>query len=507
MSRTRRAAIAASFGYLQFGLALVSGILIIPFVLSRVPTELYGVWLAFGEVLAYTSMVDLGVVGVIPWLVAESDGRGDRVAMRGFLAGGAAFSAATALVFVGLALLAFRVAPQLANLTAAQHAAVAGPLLLLVIVTAISLPLRTFYAAIVGLQDVTFAGAMSVSQVGLNVALTVSLLLSGKGLYALAIATSVPGLVVCLVCWARLRWIAPDLLRGWHLPGWPAMRSMMAQGLGAWTAGLGWRMVAASDSIVILSVMGPAAAVVYAMTFKLGAIAMQMSWQLPDAGLVGLAQLKGEGRPERVREVTLSILRLVLITSGGVACAILAFNPAFVTLWVGEARFGGTALNAMLAGVVIAHSLAHGLFTTSATLGTRVQAGWAALAQGVVNLAAALLLGHVLGLVGIALAAIVSTVLVAYPAGVWMVRRTTDVDQPALWRRALGPWAVRAAGLLALGAAVGVVATRVSPWLPLVLAPPLAILYLWIMRPLYAEIPLPARVRPWLARFGLLETP
>jgi hypothetical protein len=194
----------------------------------------------------------------------------------------------------------------------------------------------------------------------------------------------------------------------------------------------------------------------------------------------------------------------VLITSGGVACAILAFNPAFVTLWVGPARFGGLALNATLAGVVIAHSLAHGLFTTSATLGTRVQAGWAALAQGAVNLAAALLFGRLFGLAGIALAAIVSTALVAYPAGVWMVRRTTGVDQAALWRRALGPWSVRAAALLALGAAVGALGTRVSPWLPLALAPPLAALYLWAMRPLYEGMPFPARVRPWLAKLRLV---
>jgi len=232
---------------------------------------------------------------------------------------------------------------------------------------------------------------------------------------------------------------------------------------------------------------------------------MQMSWQLPDAGLVGLAQLKGEGRPERVREVTLSLLRLVLITSGGVACAILAFNPGFVALWVGPARYGGFALNAMLAGLVIAHSLAHGLFTTSATLGTRVQAGWAALAQGGVNLAAALLFGRLFGLAGVALAAIASTALVAYPAGVWMVRKTTGVDQASLWRRVLGPWAVRAALLLALGAAVGALGTRVSPWLPIALAPPLAVLYLWAMRPLYAGMPMPARVRPWLARLRLLE--
>lgn len=505
MSRTRRAAISALFGYLQFGLALVSGIVMVPFVLSRVPTDLYGVWLAVGEVLAYSSMVDLGVVGVLPWLVAESDGRGDREGIRRFLAGGVAFSSAASLAYLALAAVVLVIAPQVAHLTGAQRAAVAGPVLLLVGMGAVSLPLRSFYAAVVGLQDATFAGVLSVCQLALGVALTLGLLLAGKGLWALALASAVPNLAGGVACLVRLAMVAPDLLRGWHLPTKATMRVMTAQGIGSWTAGLGWRMVAASDSIVVLSVMGPAAAVVYAMTFKLGAVAMQMSWQLPDAGLVGLAQLKGEGRPERIREVTVSLLRLVLIASGGVACAVLAFNPSFVTLWVGPARFGGLALNAALAALVVAHSLGHGLFTTSATLGTRVQAGWAALAQGAVNLGAALLLGRLLGLAGVALAAVVSTALVAYPAGVWMLRKTTELGQAPLWRHVLGPWALRGGALLALGAAVGVLGTRVSVWLPLALAPALAVLYLWVMRPLYEGIPLPGRVRPWLAKLRLVR--
>ncbi|MFL5539241.1 MAG: hypothetical protein ACJ8J0_09620 [Longimicrobiaceae bacterium] len=505
MSRTRRAAISALFGYLQFGLALVSGIVMVPFVLSRVPTDLYGVWLAVGEVLAYSSMVDLGVVGVLPWLVAEADGRGDREAIRGFLAGGVAFSAAASLAYLALAAVVLGVAPGVAHLTDAQRAAVSGPVLLLVGVGAVSLPLRSFYAAVVGLQDATFAGVLSVCQLALGVALTLGLLLAGKGLWALALASAVPNLAGGVACLARLAVVAPDLLRGWHRPAKATMRVMTAQGIGSWTAGLGWRMVAASDSIVILSVMGPAAAVVYAMTFKLGAVAMQMSWQLPDAGLVGLAQLKGEGRPERIREVTVSLLRLVLITSGGVACAVLAFNPSFVTLWVGPARFGGLALNAALAALVVAHSLGHGLSTTSATLGARVQAGWAALAQGAVNLGAALFLGRLLGLAGVALAAVVSTAVVAYPAGAWMLRKTTELGQAALWRRVLEPWAVRGGALLALGAAVGVLGTRVSVWLPVALSPALAVLYLWVMRPLYEGIPLPGRVRPWLARLRLVR--
>jgi hypothetical protein len=121
-----------------------------------------------------------------------------------------------------------------------------------------------------------------------------------------------------------------------------------------------------------------------------------------------------------------------------------------------------------------------------------------------VNLGAALLFGRLWGLTGIALAAVASTALVAYPAGVWMVRKTTGLTHGELWRRALGPWAARAAVLLLVGFAVSLAATRVWIWLPLPLAPLLGLLYLWAMRPLYIGIPLPARVRPLLLRLRLV---
>jgi len=504
VSRTRRAGVAAAFGYLQFALALLTGIVLVPFILAQVGSQSYGVWLAFGELLAYSSMVDLGVVGVLPWLLAEADGRGDRDAMREVLAGGIAFSCAAAAIFSALALLLLHLAPGLAEIGPAERAAVEGPVLLMIAGLALAFPLRAFYAAVIGLQDSTYVGTMSIAQVGLTAALTVGGLIAGWGLYALAAAACIPPVAVGIASMARLRRIAPDLLRGWRLPPWVRLRAMTAQGFGSWTAGLGWRMVAASDSLVILAVAGPAAAVVYAMTLKMGAVGMQMSWQLPDAGLVGLAQLKGEGRPERVRQVVVSLLRVGMLGGGAVACAMLAFNPGFVSLWVGPSRFGGLALNAMLAAVILAHTLSHVLSAAAATLGTRVEAGWTAVAQGALNLAAAFLLGRRFGMAGVAAAAVVSTALIAYPAGVWMLRRTTGMTQRELWADALGPWAARAGVLLALGWAVGVLGTRTSPWVPLALAPGLGALYLWTMRPLYEGIPLPTRVHALLARLRLV---
>src|SRR5712664_4968554 len=88
MSRTRKAVILAGFTYAQLGLAMMSGLVLIPFVLSALGQRSYGLWLATGELLAYAGMLDFGVVAMLPWLIAQADGRRDVEQMRAILARG-----------------------------------------------------------------------------------------------------------------------------------------------------------------------------------------------------------------------------------------------------------------------------------------------------------------------------------------------------------------------------------------------------------------------------------
>ena len=296
VSRTRRAGIAAGFGYLQFGLALASGILVVPFILARVGSEAYGVWLGFGELVAYSAMADLGVLGVLPWLVAEADGRGDREGMRLLVSAGVVAATLAAAVFAVLALGLLALAPAITGVSAAQERSVMGPLVAMVAGMAAALPrARLSRGAHRAAGRVRSSGRMAVVQSALNVALIVGLLAAGQGLYALAAAAALPTLCVALACLGRVRRIAPDLLRGWRWPSARLLGSVTAQGIGAWVGGLGWRMISATSNFVILVIAGPVAAVTYAMTARLADVLTQMSWQTPDAALVGLAQLQGGG--------------------------------------------------------------------------------------------------------------------------------------------------------------------------------------------------------------------
>src|SRR5947207_11800947 len=121
--RTRRASIAALFGYTQFALAMAAGLVMVPFVVHRVGVRLYGFWLASGEILAYAAMADLGVVGILPWLIAQADGRGDRAELRRLMSNGAAAAAAVAVLYAMLVVTLWYLLPSILRLGPDERAA------------------------------------------------------------------------------------------------------------------------------------------------------------------------------------------------------------------------------------------------------------------------------------------------------------------------------------------------------------------------------------------------
>lgn len=504
MSRTRKAGFIAVFSYLQTGLALVSGIVLLPFILRRIGVESYGLWLACGDLLAYSAMADLGVLGVLPWLIAEKDGRGDRQAIRDLLCNGLAAAFVISVLYITVAMILWYFASRIVNITDAHKAILKGPLLFVVISTAIAFPLRAFFTALLGLQDVIFTGILRVGQWALNIVIIVTLLVKGYGLYALAAAAVVPTLLLSLLGLIRLWFLTPDLLTGWRLPSFSQIYYLIHEGFGGWIAGFGWRMVAASNSIIIVSIGSPEMVVIYACTAKLGDTLMQLSWQLSDSGLVGLAQLFGEGNLKRVQEVFMAMLRILLIVVGGVAVVMLALNRNFVSLWVGSEKFADVVTNVFLAASVLSLSLTHGVIVPISVLGQRIQVGVITLLQGILNLALAVSLGRVFGLKGIALASVCSSLFLTLPLGVVVLKRVMQLSFSDLATNTIIPWAWRIIGLLVLSVAVGIWMPQKSIVLLLGVAPVLGLIYLWHMRPLYAGLPLPLSVKPWLMKMRLI---
>jgi O-antigen/teichoic acid export membrane protein len=500
MSRAHRASTAAVFTYVQFALATAVGLVLVPFVLDRVGVRLYGYWLASGEVLAYAAMADLGMLGVVPWMIAEADGRRDRDAIKRLVSTGFCAAVIVSLLYLVLVVLLWNVAPAVLKLSADERAAIAGPLALMAAVTAVVLPLRIAGSVLTGLQDVKFYGALATIGWAVDVVLTISLLLNGYGLYALAIGASVPSLVTAAISIVRLRAIGPDLLTSLPMPSGGEVRRLFREGLGGWLGAWGWRLTAASDAIVVASLGAPAWITMLAMTSKLGHVATQMSWVPGDSGLVGLANLSGEGERERVRAAVTAVFRVYLTLVGAGACAVLAVNGAFVGAWVGPGLFAGAGINTVLAGVMIVATTAHGAAAVASVLGRRLHVGLATLASGAVQVALALVLGRQLGLIGVPLAALCAQVLVLLPSLLVVLPSTAGVTMSDLGKQVFVPWAMRSVPLLVLCAIAGPFLGNLSLAAAIPAGAVIALLSLWMGRRLILDYaPVAAVIRARLA--------
>lgn len=505
MSRTRKAMVAASFGYVQYGLAILSGLLLVPLTLHYLGARTYGLWLATGELLGYAALVDLGVLGVLPWMLAEADGRRDRAAMRALLSNGVAVGFVVALGYGIVAVALWSVLPMALRLPDADRHLLVGPLAVLVATTMVAYPLRVFSALIAGMQDVRYNGVIGVAQVATSLTVACAMLAKGYGVYALAVAAAASGALPSVACAARAIVLAPDLMRHWPMPARNGVRLLLINGVGGWLGAFGWQLVAASNSLVIATVGRPEWVPIYACTARLSAMVTQVAWLIPDAGLIGLAQLHGERHSvDRVRRVIQMMLHLHLLLAGAAACCVLVFNPAFAVRWVGPEFFGGLPLHLLLAAGIVVSSLAHGLLAAGSVVGNRLRIGALTLANGFVQVACALVLTRLWGLPGIAAASLLTGLLIALPGATALLEPATALTIRSVLFEVAAPWLRRAAPLLAVAVLGALASTTLDVWGAAVCAAALGALYVWWMRSLFGNLPLDPRLTRWLVSLRLV---
>jgi len=263
-------------------------------------------------------------------------------------------------------------------------------------------------------------------------------------------------------------------------------------------------LVNGTDLFVIGALLGPAAVVPYACTGKLLTLLANQPQLFMQMALPALSELRASVPRARMFHVTTAMSQLLLIASGAIACVVLTVNGPFVSWWVGPDRFGGPALTGLLVfGMLVRHLNVAAVYTLFCFGYERRLALTTAL-DGLVSLAAMLLLVPWLGIHGAALGSLLGTAGISLPANLRALAREEGISLVDAVRP-LRPWFGRfvlafAGALLTiawwpsqrlLGASfVGsIVATFYAVlMLPVVLRPPLGSM-------------LAPRLQPWLTLF------
>ncbi len=503
MSRRVRAIVTTLFSYAQTAIAVIAAVVVTPFVLNRLGAPLYGLWLASSALFAYASFADFGVFRVLPWLVADIDGRKRAPELKGLTVNGLLIGAAAGVLYLATAVALWLALPAMLHAQSEDRARLFVPLALVVAVTALAYPLRLFVAINVGLQDATFTGIVNACQPAIASAIVLILASRGHALLGLALGAAVPTLWTGLAAFARTLRKRRALLRGMPRPTWKAARPILSGAGGTWLNLLGLHLLMGSDAIVIGVISQQALIAPFAMTSRIGQMLMQVGWTLPEHSLVGLVQLKAEGHTQRVTEVTGALLRMYVLSSGAVACVVLSANPGLVRMWVGEPLFGGFSLNCVFAADIVILSVANGIMSISMALGDRAKAGSTTLLNGALHFSLAVLLGRTWGLVGVACSTFVSVSATMLPLGLRWLEASTGLSPRTFLRETLRPWATRSIPVLVFSGWLGRESAHEGFWTLSVRVALVCLAYVFVNRRLVRELPAGDRVRRALALLRL----
>ncbi len=410
---SRRAAALATAGGGAANLVLISAqaLVLMPLLLKALGPKLYGAWLGSGDVLLWAQALDLGLPNLMIQRIGAAHGRGDEGTVWSYLTTGSAVLGVLAAVVAAGAVAVGAWVPGWFGL----HGEQGYQLRACFSIGAVATGLVLFNYAFVGfsraVQDTAFLNAVMVASTLVAFGVTLAMLLAGYGLWSAAwgmVARALVSLAGSAVFLARR-------LRGGALAhvrfskAWA--KEMLVVSPATAAGGIAYALATQSENALVGVLLGPELVPVLALTRK-GADVLRALLDTISYGIYGgFAHLVASSERARVLCVRSEVGALRLSLAVVLGAAYLAANRSFVTVWVGPAYFGGPLLTALIAGQMIFVSGAYFANYIYRACGQVVKGSLFLVVECVCRLPLMAVLVTTLGLVGIPLAAIATSLV------------------------------------------------------------------------------------------------
>ncbi len=409
-----------------------------PVILKLTSQSLYGFWLAVLSVLGYFGLADLGFGLALTRAVAERpDDTG--AASKGLIS--TAFwifcLGGLFVCLAGLAIAGF--IPRWFHVPAQDTELVLSAYRIAIVSGGISLTLSVFPAILVGMHRMALVNNLRNSAAIAAIGVSIAFLYLHLSVIALALGYMLNVALVGAVSAYSVFRSLPELSLGPSLFNRSDCRKLWEFG-GYFQGGKVASIIAGNtDPVVIAMFLGAAAVTPYTLTSKLAIfISISLASKLPIALFPALSEMFARQDTEKIQRTLLLLTyystRLAVV---GAAFLVVA-NREFVSLWVGSASFGGTALNLVFVYWVLQDTIIRGSGVVIQASGDLRKWAAASLYEAAANVISSILLVRYIGLVGVAL----GTSIARTPSGLYILHYTCKkIGLP--WKRLLSEGVVR----------------------------------------------------------------
>ncbi|HEX4613928.1 MAG TPA: oligosaccharide flippase family protein [Urbifossiella sp.] len=339
MPKPRSLAVAAATNWAAFACAMGVSFFMAPYLIRGLGDARYGVWCVVEGILAYFTLLDMGVAACLVRFVARHHAAGERDELNRLVSACLAvfLAAAGAVVVVGAALVPV-VAPGLER-KLGESGDIPAFMLLMLANLAAALPLSVFPTLLDGLQRFGAKSAVRLLFLGLRVAGVVAVMETGPGLLRLAVVFTITNL---------LEHAAAAVLAYRYLPGLHISRGLVDRetlkrvrgySVDSFLAMLAGRITVQTGAVVVGGLLTVTAAAHYAVAARLVETAKGLLRSATTTLTPAVSAREATGDLAGVRRVFLDGTRWVLYLVLPIHLGLLAFGRPFLARWVGGEEY------------------------------------------------------------------------------------------------------------------------------------------------------------------------
>jgi O-antigen/teichoic acid export membrane protein len=306
-----------------------------PFILHRLGPVNYGMWALVGSIVAYGSLLDLGITGAVIKYVAEYRAKGQIARARNLVA--TALWLYSALGFVTILVsAAFAPAfPHIFNVPPDERLTASHLVLLLGVGIGLSIPCTAPISVLKGLQRFDLANAVSVTGVLLSATGIAAVLLLDGGVLGMATVGIIVTILMPLPSIWLIKRIAPELQFGWRGGSRQLVRPVLSFASSLFLMNIAGHLQTRTGGMVIGAFLPLSAVTPYAIAGRLSEVAQILTDQFMKVILPLASALNAADDRTRMRSLYITSTRLTLAVIMPVACILIVLARPILSVWVG----------------------------------------------------------------------------------------------------------------------------------------------------------------------------
>ena len=416
--RVRHIARNVLFNWIATFANMAAGFFMAPFIVHRLGTVAYGVWVLAISVVTYLSLLDLGMQSSVLRFVSKGYTQGDHQAASDTLSAALwvrlQISALVVLLSVGLAIgfpIWFKIPLEMAN--EARKA-----VLLIGATTALTLSLGVFGGVLSGLNRYDLQSFVTLTNTTVRIIGVVLVLVMHHGIVAIAACEFVAAVFSNILLLILARKLYPALRVRLAKPSKQVLRQIQSYSFYAFLTTVAVQLVYQTDNMVVGAFVSAAAVTFYAIGNSLCRYAGQIISSMTLTFVPAASTYEAAGDVSGLKNLYCNGTRATLALALPILVTLILRGRTFIRLWMGPEyqQRSGTVLIILASALFFSYANRVASAITFGIEKHKTAALWS-IGEGVSNLVLSVILVHWFGIYGVAIGTLIPSLVVHL--GLW----------------------------------------------------------------------------------------